>query len=216
MFKRFILAAAAALTLASPAFASVYGPWWWVDRTAQPSTSTDAFGNVVTTYPALSGAYAITDQATYQAHLVALAPYAATGPLPAQSVLAGDDPASPRATVILHFPDFATAQAVFDQVNGPVTPPPSSLPDEVAMFRVRLVMGMTASAHGGTLEDRVSAFIASLPADQQYVANRLWNGPNPAPNLVVGGSFAQGFKAWEGLTDAQWGALLAQAVGLAL
>ena len=54
---------------------------------------------------------------------------------------------------------------------------------------------------------------ATLPSDQQLVANVMWED---APNLQVGGSFAQGFKAWEGLTDAQWDALIGLAVNLPL
>jgi hypothetical protein len=207
------LVALLALAFAPLASAAMYGPFSWRD-TAQPcTTSIDALGNAVQTCPQLAGAYAITDHATYQANLATLAPYAVTSPLPLQSALAGDDPASPKATVALHFPDFATALAVMAQVNGPVMPAPASLPTEVPMYKVKIVMRNTTSAHGGTLYDRVPTFIATLPADRQVVANELWAG---APNLVVNGDFAAAFKAWEGLSDAQWSALIAEAVGLAL
>lgn len=210
-----VLGFIAALAAPGLAAAAVYGPWGWVDKTAQPTTTTDTYGNTITSYPQLSGAYAITDQATYQANLSVLSPYVATGPLPAQSVLAGDDPASPKVTVILHFPDFTTAQQVITQVNGPVTQAPSSLPPEVAMYRIKVIMKQTASSRGGsgTLYDDVPTFIATLSTSQQLVANEMWAD---APNLEVSGSFAQGFKAWEGLTDAQWDQLISNAVNLAL
>lgn len=163
----------------------------------------------------LAGYYAITDPRTFAEHEALLAPFV-TPLRPLQAVLAGDSAQAPVSTVPLHFADMITAQEVLAQVNAPAPVEAPSLPNEVAMYRIRLVMGMTASTHGGTLEDRAGAFIASLPADQKYIANRLWNGPNPAPNLQVDGSFAQGFKAFEGLSGVQWAQLISQAVNMPL
>lgn len=160
----------------------------------------------------VQGVSALTDPDTLAQFSTLLTPY--LDPVrPIRHVLGQDDLMDPQVSKPLLFPDWATAANVVAQVNGPVVEAPSTLPDEIAMYRVKVVMASTASVHGGMLSDRVAAFIATLPAAQQVVANIEWTD---APNLVVGSSFAQGFKAWEGLSDADWGQLLTTAVHMAL
>lgn len=176
---------------------ALYGPLAYTDSSATP----DANG----VRPTLPGAFCICEPATFTAFSQLLTPYRDNAPAHRQNTFAGD--VGGLVTVTLHFPDFGTAKEVMAQVNGPVAAAPSSLPDEVAMERVLIVM-----AHAG-LRPTVAAFIASLPEPQKTDAQILLDH---APKLEVAGTFAQGFKAFAGLTDDQWGQLVALAVNLSL
>lgn len=164
-------------------------------------------------WPRDDGKYdAIVDPSTFAEHKDALTPYVdATRPI--THVLGQDDPANPQVTVPLLFPDAPTASSTAAAINmpAPVEPPP--IPDEIAMERVVAVMRLTPSTHGGTLYDRVPLFLDTLPEPDKTVATTMWER---ARNLVVPSNFAQGFKAWEGLSDAQWGQFLTTAVHMAL
>lgn len=160
------------------------------------------------------GVYGITDPSTLARFSVLLTPYV-TAERPLQSMLAGDqDPANPAVTVPLSFPDWTTAREVEAEVNGPPAVEPPGLPEEVPLYRIKVVMRITPSAHGGALKDRVPLFIESLAEPDRSIADELWSGPTPT--LMVNGAFAQGFKAWEDLSDEAWAQLISQAVNMAL
>ena len=56
-------------------------------------------------------------------------------------------------------------------------------------------------------------YIAGLDEPAKTIATELWTG---APTLIVAGDFAQGFKAAQGLSDADFAALIFAAEDLAL
>lgn len=84
---------------------------------------------------------------------------------------------------------------------------PDPLPDEVPMYRVRIVLAQQGLTAG------VNTYIAGLSGAQQIVAQELWAN---APSLVVAGDFAMAAKAALGLTDAQYASLIQAAMDLAL
>lgn len=176
---------------------ALYGPLTYSNTQASP----DAQG----VRPVLPGAFCICEPATFAAHSALLTPYRDTLPEHLQNTFAGD--AAGLVTVTLHFPDFATAQEVMAQVNGPVSAPPADLPDQVPMERVLIV----ASRQG--LLPLVAGFIASLPEPDRSDAQILFNH---APNFVVRSNFAMAFKAAVGLNDEQYAQLIAVAQHLAI
>jgi hypothetical protein len=88
-----------------------------------------------------------------------------------------------------------------------VADPPPTLPAEVPMYRVVIVLAQQG------LTTAVTDYIAGLAEPEKTVAETLWN---KAPNLVVQGAFALQVKAALGLTDDQYRTLIEAAVALEL
>lgn len=179
----------------------LYGPFTWADKTATP----DASG----AYPSIAGPFCYCEPSTFAAFASLLTPYQITT-MPeggAQGMLVGDNAAAPSLAVYFHFPDWTTAENVCAQVNGPVATAPTSLPEQVAMERVVIVLDEAG------LTPTVLAAINALPEPQKTEALDLWNR---APNLVVDSAEAQMIQQAAGITDAQMATLVQQAAGLAL